>query len=221
MGVPSGVSEKDCHKLYDEVAKGMNVTYTKEDLNMEEEQENNENLLEEFLLETLFLSDEEYNPTFYNTSIPRCGGYKIDPPPHNKQYFEDQIQAVKNYYLNISNNQINFNYHVLDPIYQLEKTMIEYSEISSYDEPDESIARLFADALIAADGDRDDHTLGNILLLLEKRYPYNIKMKTSSGTFNVINTDLIDKDENNNYTKSFRSNEGQSISIFCTNFNII
>ncbi len=61
MGVPSGVSEKDCHKLYDEVAKGMNVTYTKEDLNMEEEQENNENLLEEFLLETLFLSDEEFD----------------------------------------------------------------------------------------------------------------------------------------------------------------
>tara|TARA_B100001750_G_C15361216_1_gene522309 strand:- start:30 stop:692 length:663 start_codon:yes stop_codon:yes gene_type:complete len=71
--------------------------------------------------------------------------------------------------------------------------------------------------IIAADGGRDDHTLGNILLLLERRYSYNIKMKTNSGTFNVINTDLIDKDENSSYTKSFRSNEGQSISIFCTN----
>ena len=48
--------------------------------------------------------------------------------------------------------------------------------------------------IIAADGGRDDHTLGNILLLLERKYPYNIKMKTNSGTFNVINTDLIDKD---------------------------
>ena len=37
MGVPSGVSEKDCHKLYDAVAKGMNIKYTREDLNMEEE----------------------------------------------------------------------------------------------------------------------------------------------------------------------------------------
>ena len=37
MCVPSGVSEKDCHKLYDAVAKGMNIKYTREDLNMEEE----------------------------------------------------------------------------------------------------------------------------------------------------------------------------------------
>ena len=39
MGVPSGVSEKDCHKLYDAVAKGMNIKYTKEEIEMEELQE--------------------------------------------------------------------------------------------------------------------------------------------------------------------------------------
>ena len=58
MGVPSGTSERDCHKLWDATKKGMNI---REDINMEEEQENDENLLEEFLLETLFLSDEEFD----------------------------------------------------------------------------------------------------------------------------------------------------------------
>ena len=75
--------------------------------------------------------------------------------------------------------------------------------------------------IIGADGAREDHTLGNILLLLEKRYPYNIKMKTSSGIFDVINTDLLDKDQNDNYTKSFSSRESQGISIFSTNRDAI
>ena len=70
--------------------------------------------------------------------------------------------------------------------------------------------------IIGADGGRDDHALGNILLLLEKRYSYNIKMKTNTGIFNIINTDLMDKDHHGNYTKSFDSRNGQSISIFCT-----
>ena len=44
-------------------------------------------------------------------------------------------------------------------------------------------------------------------------------MKTSSGIFDVINTDLLDRDQNNNYTKSFSSKRDQNISIFCTNRN--
>ena len=36
MGVPSGTSEKDCHKLWDAIKKGMNI---REELSMEEEQE--------------------------------------------------------------------------------------------------------------------------------------------------------------------------------------
>ena len=34
LGVPSGTSERDCHKLWDAIKKGMNI---REDLNMEEE----------------------------------------------------------------------------------------------------------------------------------------------------------------------------------------
>jgi len=81
----------------------------------------------------------------------------IDPPPHNREYFEDQIKATESYYLSISNNQVNFSYHVLETVYQLDKTMVEYSQISSYDEPNESIAQLFVDALEKADVDIDSY----------------------------------------------------------------
>ena len=110
-----------------------------------------------------FLSSLNGNINYYGQSEARCEGFLVDPPPHNKQYFEHQIEAVKNYYLNISNNQIEFTYDVLEPVYQLEMSMIEYSEISSYDEPNESIARLFSDALIEADNDIDTYLENNDL----------------------------------------------------------
>ena len=110
-----------------------------------------------------FLSSLDGNINYWNQSEARCEGFLVDPPPHNKQYFEHQIEAVKNYYLNISNNQINFTYDVLDPIYQLEMSMIEYSEISSYDEPNESIAQLFSDALTQANNDIDTYLENNDL----------------------------------------------------------
>ena len=110
-----------------------------------------------------FLTSVDENIYYYNQSEKRCEGFLLDPPPHNKEYFEDQIKAAKNYYLNISNNQINFDYHVLDPIYQLNKTMIEYSEISGYDNSNESIAQLFVDALEKADTDINTYLEENSL----------------------------------------------------------
>ena len=104
-----------------------------------------------------FLSSTEENIYYYNQSEKRCEGFLIDPPPHNKEYFEDQIKAAESYYLNISNNQINFTYDVLETVYQLDKTMIEYSEISSYNEPNESIAQLFVDALEKANSDINNY----------------------------------------------------------------
>ena len=51
----------------------------------------------------------------YDSQESRCSGFLVDPPPHNRSYFNDQIQATKNYYLNISDNNIDsFEYHVLE-----------------------------------------------------------------------------------------------------------
>ncbi len=35
--------------------------------------------------------------------IDQCGRYTLDPPPHNKDYFEAHLQAVDNYYRSVSN----------------------------------------------------------------------------------------------------------------------
>ena len=85
---------------------------------------------------------------FYGYNQPRCDGFLLDSPPHNASYFEDQIAATKNYYLNISNNNIeSFNYQVIDSVYQLDKKIAEYSEMSSYSEPEEAIALLYSEAI--------------------------------------------------------------------------
>ena len=75
--------------------------------------------------------------------------------------------------------------------------------------------------ILGADGGRDDHALGNLLLLLEKKFSYNIEMQTESGIFTVINTNLIKKDKTGNYIKNIKSNKNQSISLFCTNRDAI
>ena len=49
----------------------------------------------------LHLDHEEYNH-FYASTIPRCDGFIVDRPPHNAAYFQKQLEAVGNYYQNIS-----------------------------------------------------------------------------------------------------------------------
>ena len=94
----------------------------------------------------------------FNSQDSRCSGFLIDPPPHNSSYFESQIEAVKNYYLNTSyNNIFSFEYHVIDSVYQLDRKMAEYSELSNYNEPEQSIALLYSDGLELASDEIEDH----------------------------------------------------------------
>ena len=96
----------------------------------------------------LLQSDINSLVTCYGSEQLRCDGFLVDPPPHNLSYFEDQIEATKNYFLNISKNNIeSFNYQMIDSIYQLDKKMSEYSEMSSYDNPEEAIALLYSEGL--------------------------------------------------------------------------
>ena len=106
--------------------------------------------------------------TCYNIQESRCNGFLIDSPPHNKFYFNDQIEATKNYYLNISNHNIDsFEYHVIDNVYSLDKGMAEYSEISSYSTPEEGIALLYSDGIELASNDIENFILSENLNLEE------------------------------------------------------
>jgi len=92
-----------------------------------------------------FLS--EMDITFIESDNSRCDGFIVDPPPHNKDYFESQIEAVRNYYNNISNGNFIFNAHVLDNVYSLS------SDMASYSDSDYSIGELFAEGLELAKND--------------------------------------------------------------------
>ena len=63
----------------------------------------------------LSLNHEAYN-SFYDSTTPRCDGFIVDRPPHNSAYFQKQLEAVGNYYLNISGENLPFTAEVLSPI---------------------------------------------------------------------------------------------------------
>ena len=73
----------------------------------------------------------------------RCVGdnFLVDPPPHNAAYFESQIEAVKNYYYNVSNGVFEIDFTMLGGSYSLQNSMSHYSV------SDETIGQLFSDAL--------------------------------------------------------------------------
>ena len=91
-------------------------------------------------------SSEEYI-SYYDSEVSKCSEFLIDPPPHDKTYFEDQITAVKNYYSNVSRGNIDIGFHIIDESFTVDHSMVYYSELSSYDQPDQGIVTLFSDGL--------------------------------------------------------------------------
>ena len=63
--------------------------------------------------------------------------------------------------------------------------------------------------IIGADGLRDDHSIGNILLLLDSKHNYQINMITNFGTFTLIKG-----------AKELKSFKGEKISLFSINSKI-
>jgi M6 family metalloprotease-like protein len=83
--------------------------------------------------------------------------FQIDPPPHNKAYFEDHLTFAKNYFNRISKGKMVVTYEVFpresNAAYQLDLPMNEYNPNTSSDDVDKGIARLLRDALQKADED--------------------------------------------------------------------
>lgn len=83
--------------------------------------------------------------------------FQIDPPPHNKAYFEDHLTFAKNYFNRISKGKLVVAFEVFprenEAAYQLDLPMNEYNPNTSSDEVDKGIARLLRDALQKADED--------------------------------------------------------------------
>lgn len=55
------------------------------------------------------------------------GNSILDPLPHDKNYFENHLEFVKNYFQKVSNSKLHIEYYVLPDTFSVSKTMRNYS----------------------------------------------------------------------------------------------
>ncbi len=83
----------------------------------------------------------------------------IDPPPHNRSYFQDHLLFVRNYFRRISHGRLIVEADVFpkeqNTVYQLDQPMANYNPNTSARDINEGLARLLRDALQEADKDPD------------------------------------------------------------------
>ena len=86
-----------------------------------------------------------------------CGGYTIDPVPHDRSYFESQLKAVDGYFNDVSYGKfgIDLDLSSVYPIgdnesYSLSNSMNFYNPYNQDTIQDERITNLFYDAVSKA-----------------------------------------------------------------------
>jgi len=65
-------------------------------------------------LRVSFSPDDDVSSTGNGTflaepELDQCGDYVIDPPPHNKAYFDAHLRAVDNYYRSVSRGKFGID----------------------------------------------------------------------------------------------------------------
>ena len=93
----------------------------------------------------------------YDSNPIGCGDYTIDPPPHDKKYFQSHLVAVNNYYRSISYGKFGLDLEnsTVYPIdnqsaYKLQVPMNYYNEIDKDSDHEKRITELLKDALNSA-----------------------------------------------------------------------
>ena len=85
--------------------------------------------------------------------------YTIDPPPHDRSYFQDQIVAVDNYFIAASDSRLRVYGQVFPrrqtSAYQMSQPMGYYNPNTTEEENNYYLAQLFVEAVKLADQDAD------------------------------------------------------------------
>ena len=131
-----------------------------------------------------------------------CGNYLIDPPPHQKSYFESQLKAVSNYYRDISNQKFGFDLsnskvfpNNYEEAYQLDHTMDHYNPYNSDIDQEESLTILFKDALIKAyKVDSIDYSYYDMIVVFHAGIGQDFSLPFLDPTPEDIPSTYIDKD---------------------------
>ena len=131
-----------------------------------------------------------------------CGDYLIDPPPHQKSYFESQLKSVSNYYLDISNQKFGFDLvnsivfpDVYNGSYQLDHTMDHYNSYMSDIDQEESLTLLFRDALFKAyEIDSIDYSFFDMIVVFHAGIGQDFSLPFLDPTPEDIPSTYIDND---------------------------
>ncbi|MCH7730951.1 MAG: T9SS type A sorting domain-containing protein [Candidatus Marinimicrobia bacterium] len=103
-----------------------------------------------------FVPDEDITTTgngsfLTSLDIVRCGAYVIDPPPHDKKYFEDQLKAVDSYFRSVSKENLWLNWSIFpeanDSSYQVDNVMKYYYPFGDEVLQDQRLAEFFGSSL--------------------------------------------------------------------------
>ena len=106
-----------------------------------------------------FSLDDDFSSTGNGTfliepELEQCGNYLIDPPPHNKGYFEAHLRAVDNYYQSVSRGKfgIDLDSSVILPeeassSYQLDETLSSFYPYDDDQAQQQGLARFFEESL--------------------------------------------------------------------------
>ena len=114
------------------------------------------------VIRTSFAQDSDVSTTgdgqfLLDTYSGECGAYLLDPPPHNRSFFEAHLQALDSYFSSVSTGQ--FGIDTLNSLvlpldasgsYSLDTTMAYYNPYGDEELQELRLAELFRDALEAA-----------------------------------------------------------------------
>jgi len=75
----------------------------------------------------------------------------IDPPPHDQNYFQNQLKALSNYYKTVSQGKLILQGDVFHTVLSLPHAMGAYNPATTDEAADEGLAILFRDAILAGD----------------------------------------------------------------------
>ena len=137
----------------------------------------------------------------YSAKPIECGDYTIDPPPHDRHYFQSHLIAVDNYYRSVSYGKfgIDLQNSTVFPTenessYLLNTSMNYYNEISQDDAHEKRITELLRDAVTQAyEADNIDFSQFDLITVVHPGVGQDFQLPFLDPTPEDITSTYVDK----------------------------
>ena len=130
-----------------------------------------------------------------------CGDYTIDPPPHDKNYFESHVEAVNNYFRSVSYGKfgLDITNSVVLPnknqnSYVIQKPVNYYNELGKDEDHEKRVTELLRDGIQAAfDKDKIDFSQFDLVAVIHPGVGQDFKLPFLDPTPEDIPSTFVDK----------------------------